>query len=586
MSRRIPSVPGVVVEQRVPVPMSDGTVLRADVYRPDDAERHPALVERVCYEPVNRGAGNGAYYAQRGYAVVIQSSRGAFGSEGVFRPFRDDAWGANRDGYDTIEWVAAQPWATGRVGMLDGSYSGFTQYLTAPTRPPHLAALFPRQSGGDVYHDFVYRDGTYGLFYQDWCARTVLTHLEHAGADSAPAAGRIRAALRDVDHWHWQLPLADRPYLTGAADWYFEQLAHPEYGPYWHSLSLSLVAEQVDVPSFHLGSWYDLFLAGTLRAFTAIRRRARREEVRRSQRLVIGPWIHGPSNVGQRVVGDLDFGPEAEVSLHDLRLSWYDYWLRGEATGVLNTPPIRVFLMGENCWLGLEDWPPPDAQPLSLYLRAGPDASARSLNAGRLSRTAPADAEQPDSFSYDPTDPVPSLVGFPGLGPRDYSPLEPRMLTYTSEPLGEDLVALGPVRAELWVLSTAPDTDWMVRVCDVWPDGRSMSVCDGVRRASYRESCEQPAAPPAGSVYRVEVDLWSTAQVFRAGHRVRLEVTSSDFPRYARHPNTAEPLGLAVRTEVALNTVFHDVARPARLVLSTVPAGVVAGLRCPAPGRS
>ena len=561
---------GLIVERRVPVPMRDGTILRADVYRPDDSARHPVLLEHVCYEPVNRGAGNGALYAQHGYAVVIQSVRGTFGSEGTFAPFQHDAWGADRDGYDGVEWAAARPWSNGRVGMLDGSFSGFTQYLTAPTRPPHLAALSPRQSGGDAYDDFVYRYGTYGLFYLDWAMRTVHSQLaaeEATDPGRRAAESRLKAALKELDHWHWHLPLSSCPPLEGIADWYFEHVTHPEYGPYWWPTSLSLVAEEVDVPILHVGSWYDIFIAGTLRAFTAIRARSRSPESRASQRLIVGPWIHGPSNVGRRVVGELDFGPEAELDLQALRLRWYGHWLKGEPTGALDGPPVRVFLMGANRWLDLPDWPPPDARPVSLYLREGTSGTAESLNAGALAFEPPAGAERPDSYRYDPMDPVPSLVGFPGLGPKDYRPVELRMLTYTTGALTRDLAVVGPVAAELYALSSAPDTDWMVRLCDVWPDGRSMLVCDGVLRASYRDSLERPEPMLPGHVYRFAVDLWSTAQVFQAGHRIRVHVTSSDFPRYDRNLNTGERFGAGVRTQAAINTIFHDPLRPSRLVV-------------------
>jgi putative CocE/NonD family hydrolase len=558
----------VEIERSVPVPMRDGIVLRADVYRPAATGRFPVLVERVGYELGARVSAYGPYYAQRGYAVVGQNVRGAYASEGELVPFRDDGSGAHQDGYDTVEWAAAQPWSNGNVGMLDGSYSGFTQYLVAPTRPPHLRALSPREGGGDLYRDWVFRAGANQLYFtRSWTLQTCLGWLSHPAAAAQNPDGRERlerALAEGLDPLLAHLPLNECAPLTGLpiAHWYFEHLSHPDDDAYWQALRMTTQFPEVDVPMLHIAGWFDFFLGGTLRAFQGLQVHARSEAARRAQRLVIGPWVHGPAAAGQRQAGEVDFGSDAIFDLHAHRLRWYDYWLKGVANGAMDGPPVRAFLMGANRWLELDSWPPPAVTYRPLFLHHGVGAGG-----GSLSFDGPDADEAPDSFTYDPREPVPSLIVYPQLGPKDHRPIEDRVLTYTSDVLDTDLVVAGPVTANLHASSSAPDTDWIVRLCDVWPDGRSMSVCDGVLRARYRESLTQPTLLTPGEVYEFQVDLWSTAQVFKAGHRLRVHVTSSDFPRYDRNLNTGGSFGMESHSAIAVNTVFYDTVRPSHLTL-------------------
>lgn len=551
----------IQIGYNVPIPMRDDTILRADVYRPQQKGRYPVIVERVAYELTQRCQDKGEYFASRGYVFVGQNVRGRYASEGKFEIFRDDAWGEHQDGYDTIEWAGTQPWSNGNVGMVDGSYSGFTQYLVAPTRPPHLKALFVREGGADHYRDFFYRSGAFQLSLNlGWTLGEMLAALKHETAPPGTEAQRIRLeeAVANIDYWYWHLPLKSCLPLEGLADWYFEGLNHPEDGAYWWPMNLSRKYEEVDVPAVHLGGWFDCFLDGTLRSFQGIRSHGRTPECRANQRLIIGPWIHGPANIGKSNAGELDFGPETDFDLNTYQLRWYDHWLKGVENGIMDDPPVRIFLMGANRWLEMQTWPPENIIYRPLYFRAGTGKSETSLNNGTLSFEPPESAEAADSYEYDPEDPIPSLLTYPELGPKDHRPVEGRMLTYTTPALKQDLTITGPVKAVLYGRSTAPDTDWVVRLCDVWPDGRSMSVCDGILRARYRNSLEQAGLMIPGEVYGFEIDLWSTAQVFQAGHRLRIEVTSSDFPRYDRNLNTGGPFGEETQGQVAVNTVLHD----------------------------
>ncbi|MGQ9629818.1 MAG: CocE/NonD family hydrolase [bacterium] len=558
----------IEIERNVRIPMRDGTRLSAIIYKPKGDGPFPALVERVPYELEGRLGDNGEYYARRGYVVVGQNTRGSFASEGRFYPFKDDAWGANRDGYDTIEWTAAQSWSNGRVGTIGGSYSGATQYLLAPTRPPHLVAMFVREGPSDMYWDWAYH---YGAFYLDilfWTIQCAPNQLnpEIPKEEAEKIKERLKRGLQEIQTWYSHLPLHPNPLLQGVADWYDDWLAHPTDGPYWWQWSFSLKHSEVDVPIFHLGGWYDVFKESTLRAFKGISARGRTEGCRRSQKLMMGPWSHGPGNVSATKVGAIDFGSEASRDLREIRLRWYDHWLKGIDTGMMDEPPAQIFVMGANRWRWANSWPPENTTYKNLYFREGTGRSEGSLNNGKLTFEPPGDTERPDSFLYDPMDPVPTLVLYPNGGPADHRPIEGKMLTYTTEPLENDLEVMGPMKCTLYGMSSTPDTDWVARICDVYPDGTSISLTDGILRARYRESFEKPQLLIPQKVYRFEIDLGATANLFKAGHRIRISITSSDFPRYDRNMNTGGPPGGEVEGRVAVNTVFHDSLRPSHVI--------------------
>jgi putative CocE/NonD family hydrolase len=545
----------VAVESHVKVRVRDRVHLDATIWRPAEPGRYPVIMERTPYELTRRCSVNAEFYARRGYAFVGQSLRGAHASEGVYAWSASDGWGEPRDGYDSVEWAGTQTWSNGKVGMVDGSISGATQYLVAPTRPPHLQALFVRQAS-TLSHTFFFRGGA---FRYAGCLGAITRHVLDDFVLPQGTRSRLQLAVEQLTDWQRHLPLKDFPPLRDvpAGSIYFDLLDHPNDGAWWWDRDLSRRYAEIDLPIFHLASWFDLFLGPQLEHFQGIRSRARSPRARRGQRLLIGPWMHAPENVGRRSTGELDFGPEAELDLAAFRLPWFDYWLKGIDTGVQNGPPVRAFLMGANRWLDFDSWPPDDVTYTPLFLHGE----------GTATFDAPDSIESADSYEYDPERPVPSLVAYPDYGPHDYQQLEERMITYTSAPLEHELVLVGPVCAILYASSSAPDTDWVVRLCDVYPDGRSMSVCDGILRGRYRDSTQQPELMDPGRVYRFEVDLWSTAQSFPSGHRLRVEVTSSDFPRYDRNLNTGGIFGEEVTGEVAVNTIYHDRIRPSQVLL-------------------
>ncbi|RMF84190.1 MAG: CocE/NonD family hydrolase [Nitrospinota bacterium] len=567
----------ITVEKDVTIPMRDGTRLKADIYRPQSSGKFPVLLERTPYSKENSSevqVGAPEYFARRGYVVVIQDVRGRYASEGEFYPFRDDGWGPNRDGYDTVEWAASQPWSSGAVGTIGGSYSGATQYRLAPTRPPHLRAMFVRESSSDYHEEWVYRGGALELgFVLHWALNHItLKNLPRlVGEEDLPAwRGRLERGLLEIESWYQHLPLSPFPLIEGLSDWYHDWLAHPDDGPYWWQWNIALKHQEIDVPIYHLGGWFDIFQRGTIVNFQGIRQRGRTLQTRQAQKLIMGPWIHGPANVSVSQVGEVDFGPEAAIDFNGLRLRWFDYWLKGRDTGIMEEPPVRYFVMGKNRWQEAEDWPPPGIRYLPYYFRQEPSGSIDSLNDGSLSLTPPAGAERPDSYLYDPARPIPNRGGatlyIPG-GPYDQRAIDELCVTYTTAPLAEDIEIAGPVTATLYALSTARDTDWVVRLSDVFPDGRSLLVTDGILRARYRESRARPALLTPGQVYRFVIDLWHTSYRFPAGHRIRVAVTSSNFPRWDRNLNTGGPFGREVQGEVALQTIFHDMKYPSHLLL-------------------
>ncbi len=566
----------VVVTKNVEATMRDGTVLRADVYRPDATGRFPALLRRTPYSKNSEGSRDRfRRLSAHGYVVVVQDTRGRYTSDGVAVPHDEAA-----DGYDTVEWVAALPYVDGKVGMYGGSYLATTQLLAASMAPPHLVAIAPSSSYSSRY-DMVYQGGAFylsdGLYWNLGQAADV--RRRQAGAPFVERDGPIgltrEQRQRVREELLWQLPLAsmDALGIRRLAPGYFQMLAHPSYDQFWETFNVADRHTNFDTPALHITGWYDTLLRGTLENFSGLRLNAATERARRGQRLVVGPWTHSGPTPESTTIGDVDFGPDAGLDYGDLLLRWYDHWLRGGDASVMDTAPVRIFVMGANRWRDEQEWPPSRAHLTRYYLHSG-GAANTVADDGMLSTEVPAD-EPPDEYLYDPADPASTgAMGGYSRAPSDPTEIEtrPDVLVYTSAPLAEDLEVTGYIELALWVASTAPDTDFTAKLIDVAPDGAARTLTDGILRARYRKGRTTPELLTPGVPAEMRVDLLATSNVFLRGHRIRLEISSSNFPRFDRNPNTGAAFGADAELRTARQSVFHDSLRASHLLLPVVPA--------------
>ena len=538
--------------------MRDGVVLRADVLRPDRPGRFPALLVRTPYgKTYERTDDSFAVRAARaGYVVVFQDVRGRYGSEGVFDPYRQEG----QDGYDTIAWVAGLPYCDGQVGLTGLSYPAAVQWLAAVESPPQLKAMAPSMTFSNG-RSFVYFGGAFDLSWLPWfyenIAPDVRRRLKLPGPQTDAEAEKAWTANGDA--WLKHLPLGTHPALQGVAPAFFEWLSHPDDGPYWDYLRIESLYDRVRIPVLNLSGWHDEGYGpnGAAHNFLGTRQWG--------GRLVIGPWTHGTPTPKKTRVGAIDFGKDAGLDYFDLLLRFFDRWLKGAANGIDREAPVRIFVMGDNAWRDEAEWPLARARPTAYYLRAS----------GRLATDAPGEPDSSDGYVYDPADPV--VDPHEGrLGPFDQSPLRKRrdVLVYESEPLAKDLEVTGPIEIELWASSSARDTDFVARLLDVHPDGKAynlMSPTLEVLRARYRSGEDRPEPLEPGRPVKLRLANGITSNVFKAGHRVGLMVTSSLHPHLDRNPNTGGVIANETRTLRAEQLIFHDAGRPSRVVLPVVP---------------
>jgi putative CocE/NonD family hydrolase len=555
----------VIVENNVPVPMRDGVKLAADIYRPDADGKFPALVLRT---PYNKSSSfeisDSKWWAERGYVLVNQDVRGRFASGGRYYAYQSEA----DDGFDTDEWVAKQPWSNGKIGTLGGSYLGYTQLAQGIRGSSHLLSMATDVTSTDVYHGWTYVDGAFHLgFTLPWGAGTIYSK---SGQEGTPNFLALPIATADESLGHAN---------THYRDW----LKHPRRNdPYWNTVSYELEAHKIKVPLLVFTGWFDIFLRGALQDDISIRSNGVTKLAREAKRLIIGPWTHFKT-VGTRDASGVDFGPEAEVDGHGLYLAWHDHWLKGIDNGVDTQAPITIFVMGENIWRDEREWPLARTKYTKYYLASGGKANSAAGD-GVLAPTQVAQTDS-DAYVYDPASPVPSLGGnlccssVPG-GIADHRSVEARddVLVYTTPVLTEPLEVTGPIAMKLFATTSAKDTDWVARLVDVHPDGRAMNVQDGILRARYRGGKNSPAALlQPGKVYGYDIDLWATSYVFLPGHRIRVEVTSSNFPRFDRNLNTGEDPATGTRMERARQKVFHNAAYPSHIVLPIIPRAASGG---------
>jgi hypothetical protein len=555
----------VIVEHDVAATMRDGVVLRADIYRPKASGNFPVLLTRTPYDKRDE-VDFGQRAAAAGYVVVVQDVRGRYTSEGEWYTFRHEP----QDGYDAVEWAAALPYGNGKVGMFGSSYVGATQMLAAIMAPPHLAGILPMVTGSNLHENWVYLGGA----FEQW--------LNQSWATSVAKDAFCRRMSKDThaEDWVMQLPLASYPLLelgtaTGLADYYLDWLAHPGYDDYWKQLSIEEHFSQIQVPALHVAAWYDIFQDGSLRNYLGIKAHGGSEAARNGQRLLV--IVGGHAGDGPKI-GDVDFGKDSVVDEGAIILRWYDYLLKGMDNGLGSDKPVKIFVMGKNVWRQEDSWPLARAKETRYYLHSAGRANTLSGD-GTLSTLEPG-AETSDKYLYDPADPVPTHGGplrqasdrlVPGA--FDQRPVENRedVLVYTTGAFKQDTEVTGPVTLELYASSSAVDTDFTGKLIDVWPNGYAQNLTEGILRARYRQSREKAEFMDPGEVYKLTLNLWSTSNVFLAGHKLRLEVSSSNFPRFDRNLNTGEDQSHSTRLVTATNTIYHNREHPSALILPVTP---------------
>jgi uncharacterized protein len=572
----------VTLQLNVPVKMRDGVVLRADIYRPESKDKFPVLLERTPYNK-QAHANFGVQAAASGYIVVMQDVRGRFTSEGEWYPFKYES----QDGYDTVEWAAALPYASGKVGMLGASYNGATQMLAAIAHPPHLAGICPVITASNYHDGWTYQGGAFELWFNgSWTTTlaqdTVYRYLQ--GVSNA-LEGNQTLPLSQYPLFNLTTTL-DKSSLTAKfAPYYLDWLAHPTFDDYWRRWSIEDHYADIQVPALTVAAWYDIFQGGSLRNHTGIKTHGGSEAARENQRLLI--LIGGHAGAGRKV-GDVDFGPAADLSYDDITLSWYDFLFKGMKNDLSTQKPVRIFVMGKNFWRDEEAWPLARAITTKYFLHSG--GRANSVHGdGILSEAAPV-SEVSDQYVYDPSDPV-ATTGGPlccdssrnplwshtidhlPAGPRDQRSVELRndVLVFSAAPFARDTEITGPVSVELYATSSALDTDFTAKLVDVWPNGFAQNLTEGIVRARYRDSQVTPALLVPGRFYKFNIDLWSTSNVFLAGHILRLEISSSNFPRFDRNLNTGEDPRVAEHALKATNTIAHNRDHPSALILPVVP---------------
>jgi predicted acyl esterase len=504
------------------VAMRDGTKLSTDVYAPEGEGPWPVALMRTPYPKSGQWASDtGKAANEKGYVLVVQDVRGRGDSEGNnWIIFGNDGWGEHKDGFDTVAWIGKQSWCNGKIGTWGGSALGITQNMLAPTHPPHLVCQHVAAAFSDFYAHCAYPGGA-------WRKSLLETWL---------AANKITEHNQDAF------------------------LAHPRYDAFWEELNALPLAEKVNTPAVYVGGWYDCFCQGIVDTFMAVQARGG-PKARGKCRLIMGPWAHG-------IFKELEY-PDASYGKAADPWPWLDYRLKGEKNGLEDAPAVEYYVMGDpedkdapGCeWRAADSWPPPSAAT-PYYLHAD----------GRLDKRKPEEGEASRSYDYDPRNPVGTIGGgnlvIP-VGPMDQRKVEkrPDVLVFTSDVLPAPLEVTGRIKAKLWVSSSAKDTDFTAKLCDVYPDGRSMLVADGILRARYRKSFREEHLLKPRQVYEIEVDLWSTSLIFNKGHRIRVAVSSSNYPRFDTNPNTGGPVNAAQEPVVATNTIHLDASRPSHIVL-------------------
>ena len=592
---------GVICQSNVMIPMRDGVRLATDIYLPalndqPASGKFPVILERTPYDKAGSGnVMNGTYYARRGYVCAIQDVRGRFVSEGEWYPFAKEA----PDGYDTVEWLAAQEWSDGQVGTMGASYCGSDQSALATLNPPHLSTMIVAVGASNYYHCSMRQNGALEQRFMIYAFRMATTSKEAFADPNIKAA--VDRAFANVGEWVSRAPLkkgtSPLRMLPNYEQWVLDLFTHGEYDDYWKQRGYAIsqyYEEHADVPTLYLGGWYDSYARATCENYTALSKMKKSQQV-----LMMGPWTHGGWGVTN--AGDVDFGNHSFINYNDLRLAWFDHFLKGMPTEVSDWSPVKIFVMGtgegtpnyqgrlhhSGYWRDEQDFPLPDTQFTPYYLHAD----------GELSTTLPSIDAPTSRFSFDPRDPVPTIGGgisaadpIMGAGAfdqrgnsrffgcKDTLPLNARsdVLTFQTPPLENDVEVTGPITVKLHASSSARDTDFTAKLIDVcplsddYPDGLAINLTDSIIRARYRNGWDTPELLEPGKVYEFVFELYPTSNIFKKGHRIRLDISSSNWPRFDANPNTGGDLGTERRLEIADQTIYHEPEHPSHVVLPII----------------
>jgi len=602
----------VTKQSNVPARMRDGVLLYADVYRPVTSDPVPVILMRTQYDKNTAQIQPSRFqtptwFASHCYIVVIQDIRGQYASKGTFYEYAHD----RNDGYDSVEWAAHLPGSNGKVGMYGSSYVGATQWLAATATPPALKAIVPSNTASDYYNGWTYEDGAFRLaFIEGWMMGTI-AHSAAINRGETAAAATLHDQGKDLAKWFHFTPYDKFPPLhpddPGFAPYFFDAIKHSADDSYWKAFSIKSRYDKVDVPVLAFEGWYDGFLNGGLENFVGMQKSGGTELARTDQRIVIGPWEHlgwgrPTSLVSPRLKA---IGPVANSPVNQLMLAWFDHFLKGEDNHVATGPRVDYFEMGENKWHTSDAWPLHGTQYEQWYLASGGHA-ASVMGDGALTEAAPGSivtggaaphannemggalAAVPltaasDEFVYNPSDPVPSIGGHSCCawtsGPQgqfDQSAIEQRsdILVYSSLPLKKPLEVTGPITVTLYAKSSAPDTDFTAKLVDVFPDGTAINLTNGIQDARFRDSLSSPSLIHPGQIYKYTIHVWPTSNLFLAGHKIRVEISSSDFPQFAPNPNTGEAFGTSSKWQIAQQTILHDREHPSSITLPVIPPGV------------
>ena len=541
-----------VKQLHVRVPMRGGIELSANIFRPGGSAAYPTILIRTPYGKGSDWSANHQAFVEHGYAVIVQDVRGRNESEGTFDPLTQEP----DDGDDTLNWIAKQPWSNGKVGMTGGSYLGIVQWKVALLNNPHLKAIFPWVSGDDDYRDRFYSTG--GAIKLGHRLLWVEENLKPPGFE-AP----------DFLKYVLTLPVrrTDAVITGGQVPLLQKVLNHPDYDSFWQAISIKRQLKNIRIPVFSVGGWYDNYVEGDLDAFTTL------QKTSTFDRILIGPWPH---NVNTLMPGS-GFGPNAQILFRKTQLEWFDQWLKDKDSKLMNKPPVRIFVMGKNEWRDELEWPLSRARATKFYLDSG--GHANSMSGDGMLTSEPSHKSTLDTYVFDPHNPVPTRGGsvccnpvkFP-WGPMDQRPVEKRadVLIYSTAPLAADTEVTGPIFATIWAASSATDTDFMAKLVDVASNGVARNLTDGMIRARYRKSLSKPELMTPGDVYEFKIDLGVTSNVFLKGHRIRVELSSSNFPRFDRNPNTGKPVADETELRSATQTIHHDRVHASCLTLPVV----------------